>query len=581
MAILSRWLRLLSLPIPTTQPGTWRLPRSNASQFRPAVESLEGRLVPSTVRWTNADGGVWSNPANWSTGAVPGPDDDVVIDMPADVYATTTTAVNSITSQGNVIVNAHATLTLAAMSTFNNLDLETGALSGKGFITVNGTFQWGGPLSGSGAYNPWLAVNGQLVIPDHYSPRLDGRDLDLRGTGTMGASSGLTIHNASFHVWEGATLTVSGGQFGAQFTEDTLWSGSFVNDGQVNVSGPLTVATSYIANSGTIEVVHGGITLGKPTTSNSRIVNSGAIVFDDGASVMSVRANPFTSTGTITGAGSVRLEDGPGSIQGLIQLGGYLELDAAQYDFSLPELDLGQTLYVNDSSLTIGAASVQAGSLLLNEVASNRVVLNGTSVAVGLQVSVVKGLLAANGAGIQADLVVNQGGQVELSDSTLTANAVINESTFHMAGATVVTVGAAFYNLDYPALLSGSGTIAGNLVNEARVWAGMPGQLGQITVTGDYIQTDQGALVVNMTNPNGGDVADQFIVGGTAHLNGGLTAYRMPDYNPAAGDTFHFLSAGAIDGNFTQFYLANYTGPMGVVGQWEDGVYSLVVQRRY
>jgi hypothetical protein len=576
MAILARWLRLLSLPIPTTRPGTWRLPRSNPSCFRPAVESLEGRLVPSTVRWITRIGGIWSDPANWSTGAVPGPSDDVVVDMPADVFVTTSAQVHNIHSQGTFIVMLAGTLSVADTSTFTDL-MVGGALTGSGFITVNRTFEWlGGTVSGSGAYNPWLAVNGRLVIPDHASGlRLNGRDFDFRGTGTMGVGSGVTMHNASFHIWEGATLTVSGGQSGDRFTDDTLWSGSFINEGRVNVSGGLTLATSYVANAGTIEMVQGGLTLGKPA---GRVVNSGAIMLDDGAGVLNVPANPFTSTGTITGAGSARLEDGAGSIGGVVQLGGSLELDAARYDFSLPELDVGQDLYVNGSGLTIGAATVRARSLDLNDVPGNTVVLNGTSVDVALQVSLVNGLLSGNGAAIQADVVLNQGGRIELSDSTLTAAVVINEGNFHMSGATAVMVQVTLFN-EINAALYGSGTIVGNLVNDGRVGVGELGELGQIIVTGDYIQTDQGSLTVNMTNPND-DVADQLIVGGTAHLNGAITAYRMPDYDPAEGDTFRFLSAGAIDGDFTQFYLANYTGPLYITGQSEDGVYSLVVQRQ-
>src|SRR5262249_61618155 len=40
------------------------------------------------VRWINPNGGFWDDPNNWDTGAVPGPADDVAIDMPGNVSIT-------------------------------------------------------------------------------------------------------------------------------------------------------------------------------------------------------------------------------------------------------------------------------------------------------------------------------------------------------------------------------------------------------------------------------------------------------------------------------------------------------------
>jgi hypothetical protein len=54
----------------------------------PAIESLEARLLPSTVSWINSSGGDWDTPGNWSSGSVPGVGDDVIINQPGNILIT-------------------------------------------------------------------------------------------------------------------------------------------------------------------------------------------------------------------------------------------------------------------------------------------------------------------------------------------------------------------------------------------------------------------------------------------------------------------------------------------------------------
>src|SRR5207253_1704917 len=49
---------------------------------RPEVLRLEDRTLPSTVTWINPGSGDWNTASNWSSGAVPGAADDVVINVP-------------------------------------------------------------------------------------------------------------------------------------------------------------------------------------------------------------------------------------------------------------------------------------------------------------------------------------------------------------------------------------------------------------------------------------------------------------------------------------------------------------------
>ena len=68
--------------------GSRRLRRfSNRRRFvglRPWLESLENRLVLSTITWNNTaapTGGDWDTPGNWSPAQVPGSGDDAVINL--------------------------------------------------------------------------------------------------------------------------------------------------------------------------------------------------------------------------------------------------------------------------------------------------------------------------------------------------------------------------------------------------------------------------------------------------------------------------------------------------------------------
>src|SRR5579872_4267337 len=58
---------------------SWRL-RKKRSIWRLGLEELEGRVVPTAISWTGADGNLnWNDPLNWSPNAVPNGNYDVTI----------------------------------------------------------------------------------------------------------------------------------------------------------------------------------------------------------------------------------------------------------------------------------------------------------------------------------------------------------------------------------------------------------------------------------------------------------------------------------------------------------------------
>jgi hypothetical protein len=132
--------------------------------IRPYLEALEDRVLPTTVQWTNPAGGAGSVAGNWSTGAVPGAADDVVINPsnPASNFAVTysnnsdtvhsLTASNPFTLSGGTLavtdtVQSTSTFTLAggtlASATVLSGTTITGTGSGgsaAGTLTVTGTY---------------------------------------------------------------------------------------------------------------------------------------------------------------------------------------------------------------------------------------------------------------------------------------------------------------------------------------------------------------------------------------------------------------------------------------------------------
>src|SRR5262245_53251645 len=133
--LLPFWRRLGHRASPPSPRGGGPAGRGGPGRFRPRLEALEDRRLPATVAWISPGGGAWEAVRNWSTGRLPGPTDDVVIDTldPGAVIthtfdATWIDSLTATTTQGSLAFRA-GSLTLAAASTVGNaLDLSGGTI---------------------------------------------------------------------------------------------------------------------------------------------------------------------------------------------------------------------------------------------------------------------------------------------------------------------------------------------------------------------------------------------------------------------------------------------------------------------
>jgi len=169
------------------------------------------------------------------------------------------------------------------------------------------------------------------------------------------------------------------------------------------------------------------------------------------------------------------------------------------------------------------------------------------------------GLLSAN------TINVNAGGHIIRSGGTLNYN-ILNFQGGDYTG-----------DLLNQNLITGTGTINGNLVNAGTV---SPGQSpGTLTINGSYTQTAAGAYQAEIASPSS---YDRINVSGTASLNGTLAPSLLGGYRPHGNQVFSIITAtDGLTGSFSS--IVNQQ--IGLTLSWQPRYLTnrvdLVVQRSY
>ncbi len=279
---------------------------NRSRSWRPLIETMEPRTLLSAVLWTGKGGdNNWDTAANWSTDSVPGPHDDVTINIPANVVhsANVTDSINSLTSTEPLTISG-GTLSIAEASTINStLSITGGTLTGTGAVSVSGLLTLTtGTLSGSGAIN---ADGGMLLNPPNQVNGLNfvgctiNNPAGQTATWTGNASGGIIFVSDDSVFNNLGTFTT--GASGEEYAGDGDNS-SFNNMGTLTTSAFLSFSVNFNMIGGSLNVTgSGNVDLfgGTSTGGSFSITSAAGLGLFDGYSV-----DPTT---TFSGTGSLYL----------------------------------------------------------------------------------------------------------------------------------------------------------------------------------------------------------------------------------------------------------------------------------
>ena len=544
----------------------------------------------ATVTWVGGSGD-WDMATNWSSGAEPGPDDDVVIGSGPTITVTHSTGadtVNSILSQQALVVSGGSLTVSSTIQVNNTFTLSGGTIAiatilqgtnGAGLIVSGGTLDGvtvNGVLDVGNSYNrAQLTVTNGLVLN---GTALVGNPtngwsavLQFLGSQTLSGSGTVVFGNGCNALAEGSgsTLTIGAGitvrgQNGYIGWEPCFWgvpNVSVINQGTISAdvaNGTITIAGQPFSNQGLAEGINGG-TLALIDTWN----NSGTLVESGGA--LNLGGN-FT----LTNIGTLNQTNGTIYVSGTLTNTGTLTLNTNNIWVLNGGTILGGTVAVSNGISFI----VQSGTL--NGVTVNGVLDVGNSYN-GAQLTVTNGLVL-NGTALVGNptngwsaalrflgsqtlsgsgaVVFGNGCEAlaEGSGSTLTIGAgitvrgqngyigwepcfwgvpnvsVINQGTISadVANGTIYVYAQPFSNLGTLAMPSGAITLAGsNILSGGTVSFGING-------LGNYGQ-------MNIT--------------GSIQLGGTLSSTLNNGFLPVPGNSFQLITYPSFTGSFNNTNL--------------------------
>jgi hypothetical protein len=317
------------------------------------------------VSWTGAAGDLnWDTPGNWSSGALPGAADDVLINQSGITIthnSSTADAVNSLTSQAGLALSGGSLTAAADSSIAGNLTLSGGTLGGASAWTVSGTFAWSaGTLQGVGGQGSLTAAGGMTVVADpNQTLVLDG----FRLVNAAGQAADWTAPTGRtwLALYDGATLVNHGAMGlhnGGIFIYSADGTGTLYNDGTLSRDGTgwTEVVVQTLDNEGTLEAVQGEFDLGDPHVITQTLVNGGTITADSGALLSLLGTVTQTATGQFNGAGQVNFGgygDPHGDLLVAASLGGTYAVTG--------------TTWVAHGSVTVTGTVASLGNLIVSD----------------------------------------------------------------------------------------------------------------------------------------------------------------------------------------------------------------------
>jgi RHS repeat-associated protein len=283
----------------------------------------------ATVTWIGGNGN-WNDTANWSTGALPGPDDDVVIDRPGDIAVTLNSGnhtVRTIVCEEDFVLSGGTLNLTVSMQANRTFSMSGGSLSGAGEVTITGALAWtGGTMSGAG--RTIVANTGTLSLTGS-SARYLNRVLGNEGTATW--TDGVLVMNGGTFDNLG-TLTANNssdsGAYGSGGVNAFNNVGTFTKQGTGLTTFWQYNTTVAFHNSGTVEVQAGTLGLDGGGT------QSGAFTVAGPATLRLDRTHAFNAAASVTGGGRLTVVGGAATFEGSFNSGMALAINGGTASFN-------------------------------------------------------------------------------------------------------------------------------------------------------------------------------------------------------------------------------------------------------
>jgi RHS repeat-associated protein len=502
--------RLLGRPIRKPTPRRRINPRLCLEEFEPRVQ-------PSKVFWNIGASGDWNVGSNWSTGNVPGPSDDVVINRSVPVTVTIGSGDQSVNSL-QVTNNDALTLTAGSLTAANGITINSGTLNFTG-----GTL--GSPVTLVDSALNAAAASGPASFTFY--------DLHNLLSGTVGQGVTLTVQGNN--PYGTGALAVADGTVNNGTID--LTSGYGGNAAQLDSQGTFTNAAT-----GTIEAIQGG---GGNRYLNGNIVNLGTITPDSGIG-LTLQNGTFTqSSGTINSTGGLYVSQETFNADGgILNVNDYFQVSQSTLNLNGGTTSNGPVTIL-DATLNAAATATGPASFIFYDQHNT---LSGTvsqSVTLTVQGNNPYGI----GALAVADGTVNDG-IIDLNSGYGGNSVQLNsQGTFTNGTSGTIEVIQGGGGNRY---LNGNVTNQGTLIVDSGIT--LNSQNGLFTQGGGSINSNGGfASSLESLNFNGGTSvfnSSVTLAQSTLNLNGG-------NLNIAAGSVFD------LSGNFTQSSSATLTLAIG------------------
>jgi hypothetical protein len=382
-----------------------------------------------------------------------------------------------------------------------------------GILQFNGgtVFNGGGSLTASGAGSDLQLYGGVNVR---------GGSLSSIGGGTVDT---LASQSAALDGSTTQGAVTLNGLYTGELNSSTYLLGTIVNNGTLEVNAASGYNTNLIVYSPTVTLKGGGT-----VTLSSTGAGSAYLYQEFGGSTLANYDN------TIQGSGIV----------------GYngLSVDNQAAGTILANVSGGTLNFQNGGSLTNeGRIQVNAGSTLSDSFSSTTN-SGQVTIAGGGAAMTVTGIYNQTG----GKTLINSGGTLSVGSVNETGGTIQVDGTLDPASFEIYGV------------LSGTGSVVGNVTNDGTVIAGdsvnAPGVLSE---TGNYVQNLDGTLDASIASKTLNSTLD---VTGNISLNGLLNVDLLSGYTPVIGDVFDVLSytgsetgafsgiVGSDAGDWTVFY---------------------------